>query len=101
LSTKNFGGVVTANDLYLSIVIHVRNCGADCIERKSHVIYKNFYFKAKMTASQNNAVLRFVKLTENALTAKRGSSRSAGLDLRSAYDTTVPARGKVLVSTDF
>jgi deoxyuridine 5'-triphosphate nucleotidohydrolase len=58
------------------------------------------YFKAKMSASQNNAVPRFVKLTEHAQTPTRGSPKSAGLDLHSAYDTTVPARGKALVSTD-
>jgi len=53
-----------------------------------------------MAASQNNTVLRFVKLTKNVLTPKRGSPRSAGLDLYSAYNTTVTAGEKVLVSTD-
>ena len=48
----------------------------------------------KMAASQNNGVLRFVKLTERAVTPTRGSPRDAGLELHSAYDTTVPARGK-------
>jgi len=48
--------------------------------------------------SQINAVLRFVKLAENALTLIRGSPRAAGLDLRSTYDTTVPARGKVNIN---
>jgi len=50
-----------------------------------------------MTSSQNNAVLRFVKLTENARIPTRGSPRSAGLDLHSAYDVTVPATVNVLV----
>ena len=53
-----------------------------------------------MAACQNNAVLRFVKLTERAVTPTRSSPRAAGLDLHSAYDTKVPARGKVLVQTD-
>jgi len=63
---------------------------------------KIFYLKGTntMTPSQNEAVLRFVKLPENALTPTKGSPRAAGLNLRSAYDTTVPARGKVLISTD-
>jgi len=52
-----------------------------------------------MTSSQNNAVLRFVKLTEKARIPTRGSPRSAGLDLHSAY-VTVPARDKILVLTD-
>jgi dUTP pyrophosphatase len=53
-----------------------------------------------MTSFQNNAVLRFVKPTENTRTLTRGSPWSAGLDLHSAYDVTVPARGKILVLTD-
>ena len=51
-----------------------------------------------MTSSQNNVVLRFVKLTENAQTATRESPKAAGLDLRNPYDTTVPARGKVILT---
>ena len=53
-----------------------------------------------MATSQNNAVLRIVKLRERAVTPTRGSPRAAGLDLYSAYDMTVPARGKILVQTD-
>ena len=49
-----------------------------------------------MSASQNNAVLRFVKLTEHARTPTRGSPKSAGLQLYSAYDTTVPAKEKTV-----
>lgn len=53
-----------------------------------------------MSSSQSKDVLRFVKLTENALTSTRGSPRAAGLDLHSACNTTVPARGKGLIATD-
>lgn len=49
---------------------------------------------------ESAAVLRFVKLTEKALTPKKGSPKAAGFDLRSAYDATVPARGKELIKTD-
>ncbi|XP_034668612.1 deoxyuridine 5'-triphosphate nucleotidohydrolase, mitochondrial [Drosophila subobscura] len=45
-------------------------------------------------------VLRFAKLTEHALEPVRGSSKAAGVDLRSAYDVVVPARGKAIVKTD-
>ena len=41
-----------------------------------------------------------MRLTENAILPTRGSATAVGLDLYSACDTTVPARGKVLVSTD-
>lgn len=45
-------------------------------------------------------VLRWAKLTEHALEPVRGSERAAGMDLRSAYDAVIPARGKALVKTD-
>lgn len=48
----------------------------------------------------SSPVLRFVKLTEKAITPTRGSAKAAGLDLYSTYDTTVPAGGKILISTD-
>ena len=44
--------------------------------------------------------IRVVRLTENAILPTRGSTLSAGLDLYSAYDVTVPARGLVSVVTD-
>lgn len=53
-----------------------------------------------MTSSQNTPILLFVKLTENAMTPTRESPSCAGLDIRSACDTTVPAREKSLISTD-
>ena len=48
----------------------------------------------------SSPILRFVRLTEKAIPPTRGSARAAGLDLYSACDTAVPARGKVLVPTD-
>ena len=50
--------------------------------------------------SQSNAILRFVKLTENTPTPKRGSPKHAGLELYSACYMAVRAIGKVLISTD-
>jgi len=44
--------------------------------------------------------LRFVKRTENHRTPTRKSPKAAGVDLYSAYDVTVPARGNALISTD-
>ena len=41
-----------------------------------------------------------VKLTPNALPPTRGSSMAAGLDLKSAYNVTIPAYGKGVVETD-
>ncbi|XP_064548591.1 uncharacterized protein dUTPase [Drosophila montana] len=52
------------------------------------------------TPTDNKCVLRFAKLTEHALEPQRGSEKAAGLDLRSAYDQIVPARGKAIVKTD-
>jgi len=45
-------------------------------------------------------MLRFAKLTEHAFTPTRGSSQAAGYDLYSAYDCTVPSKGKTLAKTD-
>ncbi|XP_059362993.1 deoxyuridine 5'-triphosphate nucleotidohydrolase, mitochondrial [Carassius carassius] len=45
-------------------------------------------------------VLKFAKLTENATTPSRGSSRAAGFDLYSAYDYTIGPMDKALVKTD-
>ncbi|XP_077285264.1 deoxyuridine triphosphatase [Arctopsyche grandis] len=45
-------------------------------------------------------LLRFARLTEAAMPPLKGSAKAAGLDLRSAYDCVVPARGKELVKTD-
>jgi len=42
--------------------------------------------------------LRFVKQTENARTPIRKTPKSAGVDLYSAYDVTLPARGNALIS---
>ena len=47
-----------------------------------------------------SGVLRYVKLTENALPPTRESSGAAGLDLKSAYDVLIPASGNELVKTD-
>ncbi|KAF6203970.1 hypothetical protein GE061_002308 [Apolygus lucorum] len=46
------------------------------------------------------AVLRFVRLTNKAHPPSKGSVLAAGYDLKSAYDYTIPARGKELVKTD-
>ncbi|XP_075169847.1 deoxyuridine triphosphatase [Haematobia irritans] len=48
----------------------------------------------------SNVKLRWAKLTENAFEPVRSTEKAAGLDLRSAYDLVVPARGKILVKTD-
>jgi len=52
------------------------------------------------SSSSQNTILRFVKLIENARSPTRGPPRAAGLDLYSACNTTVPARGNELILTD-
>ena len=54
----------------------------------------------KIMKLDTKCVMRWAKLTEQAFEPVRGSVRAAGLDLRSAYDLIVPARGKALVKTD-
>jgi dUTP pyrophosphatase len=45
-------------------------------------------------------VLRYEILTENALPPTRETPKSAGIDLRSAYNNVVPAWGNALIKTD-
>ena len=44
--------------------------------------------------------LKYKKLTSKASTPVRGSAKAAGIDLCSAYEYTVPAKGKCLIKTD-
>jgi dUTP pyrophosphatase len=44
--------------------------------------------------------LQYVKLTPNAFLPTSESSMAAGLDLKSAYDRTIPAYEKGLIETD-
>jgi len=58
-------------------------------------------FLSQIMESKNvSATLQYVKLTPNALPPTRGSSMAAGIDLKSAYDITIPAFGNGLVETD-
>ena len=52
-----------------------------------------------MAMSSSSPKIRVVRLTENAKIPTRGSAGAAGLDLYSAYDLTVPARGLLSVVT--
>jgi len=51
-------------------------------------------------ASKYGVVLKYVKLTENALPPTKESPRAAGFDLKSAYSVVIPAGGNELVKTD-
>ncbi|XP_033331988.1 deoxyuridine 5'-triphosphate nucleotidohydrolase [Megalopta genalis] len=53
-----------------------------------------------MPTMNSSNVLKFAKLTDKAFAPMRGSKHAAGYDLRSAYEYTVPAKGKELVKTD-
>ncbi|RWS29003.1 deoxyuridine 5'-triphosphate nucleotidohydrolase-like protein [Leptotrombidium deliense] len=46
------------------------------------------------------SVLKFKKITANAIKPTRGSQLAAGYDLYSAYDYLIPAKGKEIVKTD-
>ena len=45
-------------------------------------------------------VLKFKKLSEKAISPKKGSLTAAGYDLHSAADLVVPKKGKILVPTN-
>nr|XP_022296204.1 deoxyuridine 5'-triphosphate nucleotidohydrolase-like [Crassostrea virginica] len=48
----------------------------------------------------DSVLLKFAKLSKNAFSPTRGSKLAAGYDLYSAYDYTIPARGKIIAKTD-
>lgn len=53
----------------------------------------------KMPTSTSNLILKYTKIVPEAFPPTKGSLKAAGYDLKSAYDCTVPARGKALVDT--
>ncbi|RZC42099.1 deoxyuridine 5'-triphosphate nucleotidohydrolase [Asbolus verrucosus] len=53
--------------------------------------------ETKMPSS--NLVMKYTKVIPEAFPPTRGSRKAAGYDLKSAFDCTVPARGKALVDT--
>ncbi|CAF4842268.1 deoxyuridine 5'-triphosphate nucleotidohydrolase [Pieris napi] len=50
--------------------------------------------------AQGEVILKFSRLSEHAFPPVKGSEKAAGYDLKSAYNYTVPARGKELIKTD-
>ncbi|XP_023012863.2 deoxyuridine triphosphatase [Leptinotarsa decemlineata] len=56
---------------------------------------------SKMPSKENGVALklRYSKVVPEAYIPTKGSLKAAGYDLRSAFDITVPARGKALVDT--
>ncbi|XP_060560844.1 deoxyuridine 5'-triphosphate nucleotidohydrolase-like [Ruditapes philippinarum] len=56
--------------------------------------------KRLCTMPLDSVFLKFAKLTQKAFTPTRGSKLAAGYDLYSAYDVSIPAKGKALVKTD-
>ena len=68
----------------------------DCGKERSYFVFYIKVYRVTMSSPK----IRVVPLTENAIIPTRGSTRAAGLDLYSAYDLTVPARGSISVVTD-
>uniref|UniRef100_A0A034VXR2 Deoxyuridine 5'-triphosphate nucleotidohydrolase n=1 Tax=Bactrocera dorsalis TaxID=27457 RepID=A0A034VXR2_BACDO len=95
-----------AGELTGVIDLHIRSCTqkvgsvmstVEVLKKKLEDVESPLPKKMKI---ESNCVLRFAKLTEHALAPVRGSPRAAGLDLKSAYDVKIPARGKAVVKTD-
>lgn len=53
----------------------------------------------KMPSANGSLVLKYTKVVPEAYPPTKGSVKAAGYDLKSAYDITVPAKGKALVDT--
>lgn len=52
------------------------------------------------SCASSTPVLKFKKLSPRAVSPTRGSPQAAGLDLSSAADLVIPAKGKAIVPTD-
>lgn len=52
-----------------------------------------------MPSVNESLVLKYTKVVPEAYAPTKGSLKAAGYDLKSAFDITVPARGKALVDT--
>jgi dUTP pyrophosphatase len=50
-------------------------------------------FLSQIMTSESAVVLRYAKLTKNALPPTRESPRAVGFDLKSAYNVVIPAGG--------
>ncbi|CAN7988294.1 unnamed protein product, partial [Ixodes hexagonus] len=55
---------------------------------------------SKMPAEVASLTLKFAKLSKNAYAPTKGSPSAAGYDLYSAYNYSIPARGKCVCLTD-
>jgi dUTP pyrophosphatase len=55
---------------------------------------------AQLGKAAAGQALLIKRLSEHAVLPQRGSKGAAGYDLASAVDTTIPARGRAVVSTD-
>lgn len=61
---------------------------------------KHFFTKLNQTQTQMQQQLKFKNLTGRATLPKRATPESAGLDLYSAVNITIPGRGQATVDTD-
>lgn len=67
---------------------------------KHSVVCRKFSSKnSEMPSVNESLVLKYTKVVPEAYAPTKGSVKAAGYDLKSAFDTTVPARGKALVDT--
>lgn len=64
------------------------------------VVHRKHYSNySKMPSVNESLVLKYTKVVPEAYAPTKGSLKAAGYDLKSAFDITVPARGKALVDT--
>merc|ERR1712168_685724 len=65
----------------------------------THPIFESD-FDCLTERKKNMSVLKFHKLSENAMTPIRGTEYAAGLDLSAAEAKIIPSKGRALVKTD-
>ncbi|XP_015198511.2 deoxyuridine 5'-triphosphate nucleotidohydrolase, mitochondrial isoform X2 [Lepisosteus oculatus] len=92
---KTFGGSAAVQFFCCS------NCGAEFTFFTEAVTASSPAKRQRTdTTHEIKVVLKFAKLSENATTPTKGSSKAAGYDLYSAYDYSIPPLEKTVVKTD-
>lgn len=67
---------------------------------KCSVVFRKYSNNnSKMPSVNESLVLKYTKVVPEAFAPTKGSLKAAGYDIKSAFDATVPARGKALVDT--
>jgi hypothetical protein len=73
--------------------------GISCVASVRYICSEFSKLEKRTKMPSSSIVMKYTKVVPEAYPPTKGSVKAAGYDLKSAYDCTVPARGKALVDT--